>query len=68
MGATDFETKITFLKAVGNAGWTTMDLFKVVRYIITFPRCPLHVKIQAIWATRHMVRVKPELVSIVLKT
>jgi hypothetical protein len=61
--AKDFEEKITYLKAIGNAGWITEDLFKVVCGILQDVTAPIHVRLQAIWALRHMARVRPLLVS-----
>ncbi|XP_028396275.1 vitellogenin-2-like [Dendronephthya gigantea] len=58
----DADAKVTFVKAIGNAGWTTMDVFKVVRHLIICPTTPLHIKIHAVWAVRHMVRVVPILI------
>jgi hypothetical protein len=61
--AKDDEEKITYIKAVGNAGWITKDIFKIVCDIINNAKTLLHVKVQAIWALRHMARVQPVLVS-----
>ena len=61
--AKDIETKITYLKAVGNAGWINVDIFKIVAGIIYDVTTPLHVQVQAIWSVRHMARVQPILVS-----
>ncbi|CAB4031602.1 vitellogenin N domain, partial, partial [Paramuricea clavata] len=60
--AKDDEEKITYIKAVGNAGWITIDIFKIVCDIINNAKTLLHVKVQAIWALRHMARVEPVLV------
>ena len=60
--AKDFEEKITYLKTIGNAGWITEDIFKVVCGFLEEIKTPLHVQQQAIWALRHMARVRPLLV------
>ena len=61
--AKNLEEKITYLKAIGNAGWITEDIFKVVCGFLEDLNTPLHVQQQAIWALRHMARVRPLLVS-----
>lgn len=64
--ANNNEEKITYLKAAGNAGWTTKDVFKIVCDQLNNAKTLHHVRLQAIWALRQMARVKPTEVSHVI--
>ena len=56
------EEKLIFIKATGNAGWISRDVFQAVVNEINDPKAPLHMKLHAIWALRHAARIMPLLV------
>lgn len=53
-----------FLKAAGNAGYLTQDLFKTISDVVMSRTSSLPLKTTAVWALRHTTKAASDSVSI----